>query len=173
MSGKQLLLIFPLLTAPMAASANVITDWDEKALGVVQPNEAPAPPRIGPAGGFRVMTIVNIAMFEAVNAIDPRYKSYKVETTAPHDTSQDAAAASAAANVLVKLLPETATKVREMLASYLAKLPDGDAKDRGVLLGEEIATRLVGGRAAAGVQADNAYRPVPRAGAYVPTAMTV
>jgi hypothetical protein len=173
MLGKQLLLISAMLAAPMAALANVITDWDEKALSVVQPNEAAAPPRIGPTGGYRVMAIVHIAMFEAVNAIDPRYKPYRIEVAAARDTSQDAAAASAAGTVLIRLLPEAATNVRGMLASYLVKVPDGDAKGRGVRLGEEVAARIVELRATDGTQAVNAYRPVTQAGVYVPTAMPV
>ena len=60
-----------MLAAPAGANANVITDWDEKAVSIVQGN-APSPPPLlgGPAGGVRIMTAVHIAMFDTVNAIE-------------------------------------------------------------------------------------------------------
>jgi hypothetical protein len=87
-----------LLAAPAGAYANVITDWDEKAVSIVQGN-APAPPPLlgGPAGGTRIMTVVHIAMFEAVNAIEQRYDSYKLGTKPDPGSSQQAVAAVAAA----------------------------------------------------------------------------
>src|SRR5437879_5350425 len=43
------------------ASANVITDWDEKALSVVRPNEAPAPPRPAMAQSRQIVaTLIQI-----------------------------------------------------------------------------------------------------------------
>ena len=63
---------------PLAAIAapNVITDWDEKAAATVQGN-VPAAPRIGPTGATRIMAVMHIAMFEAVNAVDAKYAPYK------------------------------------------------------------------------------------------------
>ena len=77
------------LAAP--AVANVITDWDAKAVAVA----APAPV------GQRELAMVHVAMFDAVNSIERRYRPYLVQLTAPKTTSQEAAAAAAAATVLV------------------------------------------------------------------------
>src|SRR4029077_16533431 len=88
-----------LLTVPvMTAAANVITDWDEKAVGVVQT-------KMPPPAGYRVMAMVHLAMFEAVNSIEPHYKPYKAKLPASADTSKEAAAAAAASAVLSKLVP--------------------------------------------------------------------
>ena len=62
--------------AAAIAAPNVITDWDEKAVATVQGN-VPAAPRIGPVGATRIMAVMHIAMFEAVNAVDAKYEAYK------------------------------------------------------------------------------------------------
>lgn len=41
--------------------ANVVTDWDEKAMEVIQGNVPAPPPQIGPVGGLRIATIMHIA----------------------------------------------------------------------------------------------------------------
>ena len=61
-----------LLTAPMTAAAgNVITDWDEKAVALVQSGTAFPPPT-----ALRTTAILHLAMFEAVNSIERRYRPY-------------------------------------------------------------------------------------------------
>ena len=87
------------------------------------------------------------------------------------DTSQDAAAATAAANVLMKLVPNS--NVKQQLADYLAKIPDGPAKDRGVKVGEDAATKTIAMREKDGATARNAYRPITEPGKYTITAATV
>ena len=88
-----------------AAHANVVTDWDAKAVEVIQGNAPAPPPSIGPVGGLRIMTIMHIAIFQAVNTIDPRYEPYQEQAFPRIDASQDAAAAAAASTVLLQLLP--------------------------------------------------------------------
>ena len=65
-----------LALTPLAALAapNVITDWDEKGAAIVQGN-VPAAPRIGPVGATRIMAVMHIAMFEAVNAVDAEIRT--------------------------------------------------------------------------------------------------
>ena len=119
-------LLTGMLTAPaVAASANVITDWDEKAVATVQT-------RMPPPASYRIMAIENLAMFDAVNSIEPRYKTYKTSIAAPLDTSKEAAAAVAAGTVLIKLVPDAAGDTKKALDDYLAELPEGQAKTNGV-----------------------------------------
>jgi hypothetical protein len=84
------------------------------------------------------MAIVDLAMFEAVNSIDPRYQPYKAALPATQGTSQEAAAATAAAVAMTKLLPDVAADIQAALTSYLAALPDGTAKADGIKLGTPI-----------------------------------
>ena len=52
-----------LLIAPVLVPANVITDWDEKAVNIVQPGVAPPPPV------FRTIAVLHTAMFDASPAM--------------------------------------------------------------------------------------------------------
>jgi hypothetical protein len=151
------------------ASANVITEWDEIGVKTVQPIGSPPP--IKPGLLFRAMAMMHLAMFNAVDAIEPRYQTYKFQPKALPDTSEEAAAASAAANVLARIVPNS--DMRGTLTNYLAAIPDGDAKDRGVKLGEDVAAKMLALRADDGSTTPNAYRPITQPGVYVPTAMTV
>jgi PAP2 superfamily len=155
-----------------AARANVVTDWDEKAVGVIQGNAPAPPPQIGPVGGLRIMTMVHVAMFDAVNAIDPRYEPYMGQTAKVPTASQEAAATAAAATVLIKMLPASAIKVKEVQDAYLAGIANGDAKDRGIKLGEEMAAKVIALRANDGHDAVNAFRPATQPGVYTETMPT-
>jgi hypothetical protein len=161
-----------LVAAP--ASANVITDWDTTGVAVIQ-GDAPAPPARngGIPGGARILSIMHIAMFEAVNTIEPRYQPFNGDPKPKVDASQDAAAASAAATVLTKLDPTSAPKVKESLDAYLAGVPNSDAKDRGITLGRESGNRIIELRSNDGYGTPNAFRPVTQPGVYTETMVTV
>ena len=92
-------------TQPTTASANVVTDWDEIGVKNVQPIGVPPP--INPGLFFRAMAMMHVAMFDAVNSIDPRFQPYKFQNKASPDSSPEAAAASAAANVLAGVVPKS------------------------------------------------------------------
>ena len=146
------------------ARANVITDWDEKALAVV----APMPPY----NAQRLIGMVHLAMFDAVNSIERRYRPYLVELKAEPTTSKEAAAAAAAATILATLDPKTASDMKTALATYLASIPDGKDKLNGVELGEAVAVRIFGARINDGSEEPDAYRPRTTPGVYVPTPIT-
>src|SRR5260221_8395352 len=123
--------------ATAVASANVITDWDEKAVPVV------------PFGseGERVMAMVHLAMFDAVNSIEPRCRPYLVQLPAPPAASMDAAAAAAAGTVLAgapTMSPSAVAAMSAAMAAYLAAMPEGEAKASGVRLGEAGALKVPG-----------------------------
>ena len=110
------------LGAPAAACANVITDWDEKAIAVVTPIMA----KFGansPYMAQRMMGMVHAAMFDAVNSIERRYQPYLVQLLAERSTSKEAAAATAAALVLATIDQKTAGEIKVALATYLASIP--------------------------------------------------
>jgi hypothetical protein len=159
-----LLLAACLMTPITTASANVVTDWDEKAVAFIQP-------RMVPPVAYRAMAILHIAMFDALNSIEPRYRPYYAQLPATQDTSKDAAAAAAAGAVLINLLPEIVSDIQAALQSYLAAIPDSEAKSNGIKLGEAVAVKTLEARASDGSLAPDAYRPVTRPGLYIPTAI--
>src|SRR5262245_59154850 len=81
---------------PASANANVITDWDEKAVAVVMPAGAPVVSQQVYIAQ-RTMGMVHAAMFDAVNSIERRYQPYLLQLPVSPATSKEAAAAAAAA----------------------------------------------------------------------------
>lgn len=152
--------------ASMSASANVITDWDEKAVALIQP-------RMVPPVAYRAVALVHVAMFDAVNSIEPVYQPCYARLPAKRETSKEAAAAAAAGAVLIKLLPDVASDIQAALRGYLLAIPDSDAKLDGIKLGEAVAAKVLEVRANDGSSAPDAYRPVTTPGVYIPTALTV
>ena len=147
-----------------ACRADTITDWDTKATAVAS----------SAALGEREVTIVDLAMFDAVNSIERRYQPYleQLPTTAP--TSADAAAASAAATALAGVHPEAAASFKTALAEYLAQLDaTPEALANGVRLGEAAALKILEARANDGATGVDSYRPKTKPGQYVPTAVMV
>ena len=98
--------------------ANVITDWDEKAVAVVTPMSSLG--GTSPYTAVRMMGMVHAAMFDAVNSIERRYRPYLVQLPADPGTSKEAAAAAAAATILATIDTKTAGEMKATLAAYLA-----------------------------------------------------
>ena len=144
-----------------AALIGVITDWDEKAAAVVSSMQ--------PYRGERVMGMVHVAMFDAVNSIDRRYRSYLVQLPTDGAASTEAAAAAAAAAILTTIDPKTAGEIKLATTTYLVSIPNGRPKSDGVEFGEAVAAKVLEARAIDGADMPDAYRPRTTPGVYVPT----
>jgi PAP2 superfamily len=150
--------------AVLPCHADVITDWDAKGSAVASPA----------ALGERELAIVDIAMFDAVNSISPKYRPYLVKQDGFSDASAEAAAASAAASALERLHPQSAAEFKAALEDYVKGLPASHADiAKGLRLGELVAQRIFDSRAADGSTGVDAYRPRTQPGVYVPTATMV
>lgn len=147
-------------------SGDVITDWNEKAVALVTAQKM-LPPQVE-----RVMACVHIAMFDAVNSIDRRYRPYKFAVAASKNASKEAAAAVAAATVLAGMHPDVAKEMHSALAAYLATMPHSAAQSEGIKVGLDVAARVLAEREKDGSAAPDAYRPKTRPGVYVPTPLT-
>ena len=167
---KGLVTAAAIMLAPPAV-ANVITDWDVKAVDAVKPMASLG--GTSPYMAQRMMAMVHAAMFDAVNSIERRYRPYLVQLPADPSTSQEAAAASAAAAVLATVDEKTAYQIKIAMANYLATLPDGAAKSDGIKLGEAIAASILDARVYDGSDGPDAYRPRTAPGVYVPTTITI
>jgi hypothetical protein len=105
------------LAAPAPAIADSVIDWNLKT------NQF-AGTAGGPPQQFRVFAMVQIAVHDALNSIDPRYQSYTVTSPADPGASPDAAVARAAHDVLVGTLPASqAAALDTAYADYIAALP--------------------------------------------------
>ena len=126
-----------------------------------------------PPAAQRAVAIVHVAMFDAVNAIEPRYRPYLVQLPVPPTASKEAAAAAAAGVALQHLVPQAEKEIGAAVAAYLAAIQDGDAKQEGVKLGTAVAERILEARRDDGANAADNYRPKTKPGVYVPTPITV
>jgi len=147
-------------------SADVITDWNEKAVAFVSKQ------RLLPPQAERVIASVHLAMFDAVNSIEPRYRPYRLAVITTKDASAEAAATVAAGMVLAGLHPKDAEELNTLMAEYLAAIPSSEAKSNGIKVGQEVAAKLVAERKADGADVPDSYRPKTRPGVYVPTPIT-
>jgi hypothetical protein len=163
---RKLLLAAAAFVVAPPAFANVITDWNENAVALVTP-------RMAPGTGQRVVAIMQVAMFDAVNSIERRYQPYLAQLPAPSGTSKEAAATAAAGAVLASLIPQVQGQVKALTTSYLASIADSDAKVEGIKLGETVAAKILEARAKDGADAPDSYRYKTKPGVYVPTAITV
>jgi hypothetical protein len=102
---------------------------------------------------------VDVAMYDAVSAIDRRFQPFAVKVYAPRGASKDAAAASAAHDVLVHYLPAQAATFDAALASSLASIADGPSKTDGIQVGQSVAAQWLAMRAGDGLEAPLTYTP--------------
>jgi hypothetical protein len=107
----------------------------------------------------RILDIVHLAVFEAVNAITGEYEPYLGEVVATPDASAEAAAVAAAHAVLMELIPEQAATLDGARASSLARIPDGAAKDAGIAVGDVAARAMLDDRLNDGFETPEFHQP--------------
>jgi hypothetical protein len=151
---------------PAIAQADAVLDWNETGVASV------LAARQSPPEGARVMAMMHVAMFNAVNAIERRYTTYGFEAGAPAGASPNAAAAAAARSVLVGLFPDQRQAVDKAYAASLARLSGERGIEAGVALGERAGNDCLAMRGKDGVGMVNVYRPITTPGVYIPTALT-
>src|SRR5262249_34479793 len=94
-----------------------------------------------------------------VSAIDHRFQPFAVRVDASRGASEDAAAASAAHDVLVHYFPSQVTTLDTALASSLAGIADGRSKTDGIQVGQAVAAQWLALRSGDGLEAPPTYTP--------------
>jgi hypothetical protein len=114
------------------------------------------------------MAYVQAAVYDAVVAIQGGYKPYHYVLSPRHpDASIDAAAASAAHDVLVHYLPAQQAAYDALLATTLAGVPDGASKSDGIAIGQASAASLIAFRQGDGFLANIGFvMPPPGIGVF-------
>src|SRR5215469_3184407 len=166
-SARWALTVAALVSA--SARGDVLSQWTDVCTG------ATVAAKQAPFVQTRTLAMVQVAMFEAINAVDGAYASYVPSTKAATDaaSSREAAAATAAHDVLLAVIPEQKAVFDPALDKALAEVSDGKARTNGVALGRRVAAAVVALWASDGANAPYLYRPVTAPGVYVPTAMPV
>lgn len=137
------------------ASADVITDWNQRSVQIV------GDARIGTPPAVRVMALVQTAVYEAAReaARTPSAPSHAV----------DAAVAGAHRAVLTQLLPAQRAGIEAAVQSALSAVPDDASRATHLAAGERAAQRVLAARSGEMPNSADSYRPHTTAGAYVPT----
>src|ERR1700731_444759 len=97
-------LMLVLVVGSTAARADAVLDWNTIAVNTAVANKQNA------FAQARYAAIVQLAVFEAVNAITQDYQPYIGSITAPRGASAEAAAIEAAYKVLSFYFPDPATQ---------------------------------------------------------------
>jgi hypothetical protein len=105
----------------------------------------------GPTRTSRAFAIVQIAVYDALNAIYKRYPGYSGYLPAFGDSSPDAAIAQASHDTLTSLYPRQARRLDAWLQADLARLPHGRTKLNGIDIGRRAAAAILALRASDGL----------------------
>jgi hypothetical protein len=139
-----LLLSCPLTSTSHAVSVdNAVMEWNQIALAAtVTAGQSPVPQA-------RSMTIVQVSVNDAVNAITGKHSSYLAQGPAPGGASTDAAAIAAAHRVLVTLFTNNPLQVAGLDAARAASLAARSLTeaDPGIQIGENAAAAILAARA--------------------------
>jgi len=121
-------------------TANPAVTWNATLLTIVRTPGA-QPKTVHPTRSFAIM---HAAIYDAVNAIDRTHEPYLVRLRGvSRSASQEAAANSAAHEVLAALYPAFQPTLDAQLKQSLALIPDGADKTEGILVGKTVADQIL------------------------------
>ena len=150
-----------------AAHADAVLDWNARAATIATQAQ------IGAFYGQRAMAAVQVAVLDAVNAIDGGGAAGRPTPVAARGASVDAAVAAANRAVLSALTPTQRAAVDAAFQAAMASVPTGPARDDGIAVGEQAAAGVLARLARDGADAPQAWRPPAMPGIYTPTALPV
>jgi PAP2 superfamily len=149
----------------------MVRHWNEMATDASGLDHTPVAPgetrvfgeQLGPARASRAMAIVHVAMFDAVNAISGRYRSYAGLPAAASNTSMQAAIAQAAHDTLSAMFPSQRPAFDEQLVldidAIQSQLPTEGGLEAGLQLGRQAGAAILNLR-----MNDGSARAEPRIG---------
>jgi hypothetical protein len=156
------------------ARADEVTDWMDMA---VITSEADAAARSESSAAWspknEAEEIVAVAIFQAVNAVNPRFTPFR-EVLAPISAGSSANAAAIAAGhaALVQMFPDRKAALDDAFQLALAKMPDTLGRAAGIDVGERAAAQVIAWRTADNAGVAIPFRPVAPPGIWVPTTPT-
>ena len=142
--GLAIVFVTGLISGPSTAAAqDIVLRWNEIA--------ARTATATSPFNQARIGAIVQLAVFEAVNAITGEYEPYlNPATVAPPGASLDAAVIIAAHRVMTTYFPAAVATLDAARDTDLAAIPNGPAKTDGIAVGMAAANAMIALRAADG-----------------------
>ncbi|HEY8549655.1 MAG TPA: vanadium-dependent haloperoxidase [Vicinamibacterales bacterium] len=144
-------LAFVLAGFPAPVDADVVLEWNAIAVRTVTVQN--------PFAQARTAAMTQLAVFEAVNAIEGGFAPYLGTVPAAPGASAEAAAIAAAHGVLRALVPDAAADLDLARNASLSAIPDGTAKTRGIAAGEAAAAAILAARADDGAAPPAFFQP--------------
>ena len=162
---KGLVLFLLVWTMPSAfASSSALHVWNEQAFRSAFATRLTSFPEVS-----NVVATLNVAMFEAANAIERRYEPYLYRDPVPLNANAQAAVHAAAYAVLVARFPSQASLLVNTYNVEIGKLADDVRKADGIRVGNQAARAILLSRPAELRSRPQNWAPRTPAGAYVPT----
>ena len=125
--------------ADAPGSGQSVVDWNRQLITILGTPDA-QPATIHPTRSF---AILQAAEYDAVVSITRAAPPYKATVPAAADARPDVAADQAAHDVLAALYPTTRAGADDLLRTELAAVPDGEAKQDGIAVGQAAAAQLL------------------------------
>lgn len=152
-------------TAQPAGQTDMVLDWNDIAVNSIVGIAQQRPER-----GMIRLAMVHLAIYDVLNAIAGYpFMPYTGKLDVVLPASADAAAATAAHDVLVALFPGQQAQLDSKYQASLAAIADGADKSNGISAGRLAATAILAARAGDGRDAVVPYTPGSGPGAWIPT----
>lgn len=167
------------IDVPTGKTPEVIQRWHDYALECSRLDFTPpssGDPRAtfkqqpGPCRTSRALAIVHLSMYDAVQSIAKRYKTYTSMPSFPGGSNFNVAAAQAAHDTLVNLYPAQKTQIDTWLTNELAKVGASAEKTNGIAAGQMAAQLIIADRSTDGSNNVTAYTPSGLPGRWAPDA---
>jgi hypothetical protein len=148
--------------APYPAAADAVGEWNETTMKAVVANGQ------SNVVSTRTLAMVQVAVHDALNAIDRRFDAYYFEGPGDPAASPDAAIAAAAHTVLVGVIgsygtpaqkSQTLAMVDQAYAASVARVTDGPARNTGVAIGRAAGAAILALRKDDGAARSVSYVP--------------
>jgi hypothetical protein len=153
----------------IATAQNVVTDWNQIAVTTALAGNSIIPPN-SPNGMALYLAYVHLAIHDAVNAIEHRFKPYGHAIAAPAGASPEAAVVAAAYSTLLYHFPNQSAALTAQYNASLVVIPNNGKAD-GVTVGQTAANQIAAMRANDGRGANVPYTfpSLPTPGVWMPT----
>jgi len=132
--ASTLWILLSLFCCGIGARADEVTRWNSLMMNCLR-KDSSAPPL-----ATRSMALTQLAVFDTVNSIHPKYRPYRFFIAGYQDASADAAAAAAAHGVLRELFKKQTETLDKEYQSSLESLAHNVGTEAGRELGEKIAS---------------------------------
>jgi hypothetical protein len=146
-----------------AAVVDPITEWS------VAASEAASASGMAPLRTPITLAMLHLAMYDAVNAVEPDRTPYLSRVDVVRPASARAAAIEAGYRLLLAEFPGQQPMIDAKYQALLADVPESAARSNGIAAGASVAHQLLARRIGDGRNANVTYVAGSGAGAWVPT----